>query len=231
MNNNCDICDKMASDHKSSVIALNGKNYATWKIQCRMSLMKDGLWNIVSGQETQPTGVGVTAAEINKFTVRSDRALAIIVLSVEPTLLYLLGDPNDPGEVWERLAGMAAQFEKKSWANKLELRRKLYNLRLKEGSSVQNHIKSMTEIFNSLSVIGDNISDEDKVVHLLASLPDSFNMLVTALEANCEVPKMEIVTERLLNEETKRSERKTPISSEESVFLVKKKNWSEVSLL
>ena len=57
----------------------------------------------------------------------------------------------------------------------------------------------MTETFNELSVVGDPISEEDRVVHLLASLPDSFNMLVTALEANAEVPKMEVVTERLLH--------------------------------
>ena len=56
----------------------------------------------------------------------------------------------------------------------------------------------MTEIFDALSVVGDPVSEDDRVVHLLASLHESFNMLVTALEANAEVPKMELVTERLL---------------------------------
>ena len=65
----------------------------------------------------------------------------------------------------------------------------------------------MTEIFEGLAVIGDPVSDEDRVVHLLASLPESFNMLVTALEANPEVPKMENVTERLLHEERKTKDR------------------------
>ena len=54
----------------------------------------------------------------------------------------------------------------------------------------------MTKIFDSLSVIGDPVSEEDRVVHLLASLPDSYNVLVTALEASESVPKMEVVTER-----------------------------------
>ena len=65
----------------------------------------------------------------------------------------------------------------------------------------------MTEIFNELSVIGDQISEEDRVVYLLASLPDSYNTLVTALEANQDVPHMELVTERLLHEERKIKER------------------------
>ena len=75
--------------------------------------------------------------------------------------------------------------------------------RLKEGDLVQEHIKAMTEIFNEVAIIGEEISEEDRVVYLLASLPKSLNALVTALEANAEVPRMEIVTERLLNKERK----------------------------
>ena len=56
----------------------------------------------------------------------------------------------------------------------------------------------MTEI---LSLIRDTVEDDDRVVYLLASLPDSYNTLVTALEANTEVSKMEVVTERLLPEQ------------------------------
>ena len=135
---------------------------------------------------------------------RRDRALATIVLLVDPSLLYLIGDPDDPVVVWNKLAD---QFQKKTWANKLALRRKLYSLRLKDGDSVQEHVKVMIEIFDSLAAVGDPVKEEDRVVHLLASLPDSYGMLVTALEANAEVPKMEIVTERLLHEESKLKER------------------------
>ena len=67
----------------------------------------------------------------------------------------------------------------------------------------QDHIKTMTETFNVLIVICDAITEEERVVHLLASLPDSYCVLVTALEACVEVPKMETVTEQLLHEERK----------------------------
>ena len=111
-----------------------------------------------------------------KFFTRRDRALAIVVLAVEPSLLYLLGDPEDPQVVWTRLE---EQFQRKTWSNKLQLRRKLFSLKLKEGGSVSEHIKAMTEIFEALAVIGDAVSEEDRVVHLLASLPVSYDNYVS----------------------------------------------------
>ena len=44
-------------------------------------------------------------------------------------------------------------------------------------------------------------------MHLLTSLPESFNMLVTALKANTDVPSMDVVTERLLHKERKLKDR------------------------
>ena len=79
------------------------------------------------------------------------------------------------------------------------LRRKLYSLRLRDGESVQKRIKSITEMFKSLLVTSVPVSEEDRMVYLFASLPESFNMLITALEANLEVSRMEVVTKRLLN--------------------------------
>ena len=45
-------------------------------------------------------------------------------------------------------------------------------MRVRDGDSVHSHIKAMTEVFNSLSIVGDPISD-DRVVYFLASLPES----------------------------------------------------------
>ena len=119
----------MASKTRAvTVIPLNGSNYLTWKVQCRMDLVKDGLWTIVSGSELPPDAA--EADKYTKFVGRRDHALAIIVLSVKPTLLYLIADPKDPTVVWKKLTD---QFQKKMWANKLELRHKLYSMQLKDG--------------------------------------------------------------------------------------------------
>ena len=214
---------KMAEAIKSvSIALLKGSNYPTWKLQCRMVLMREGLWSIVSGTEQAPANEEVE--NVAKFAARRDRALALIVLSIEPSLLYLLGDPDDPVVVWRKLSD---QFQKKTWANKLQLRKRLYSLRLREGDSVQEHIRKLTEIFDELAVIGSPVEEEDRVVHLLASLPESYGVLVTALEASSEVPKMEVVTERLLHEVRKHKEKDSQGEAAPRLYLSlgQRKGW------
>ena len=92
----------------TTVVLLNGTNYPTWNIQCKMAFMKEGLWKIVTGEEVTPTG---NAAEQSKLVARRDRALANVVLSVDTSLLYLIKDSTDPVVVWRKLA---IQFEKKT---------------------------------------------------------------------------------------------------------------------
>ena len=99
-----------------------------------MALMKDGLWGLASGMEEVPDNEEEDARR--KYIIKRDRALAIIVLSVDPSLLYLLGDPQDPVIIWKKLED---QFQKRSWANKLALRRRLYALKLKDDEPVQGN--------------------------------------------------------------------------------------------
>ena len=67
-------------------------------------------------------------------------------------------------------------------------------MRLAEEGSVQDHIKFMTEMCDEVLVIGEPVREEDHVVYLLASLPEYYNVVVSALEAN-EVPTLAVVTE------------------------------------
>ncbi len=118
-----------------------------------MALLKDGLWGIVQGSEVAPAD----AADLN---IRWDKALAILGLSINPTLLYLLDGVNDPKVAWKKLHD---QYCENTWANKLELRKRLHSLRLNEGGSVQDHIRKMTEFFRSLAEMDSPLTEEDKV--------------------------------------------------------------------
>jgi len=98
-------------------------------------------YNTICYFETAPAEEDEAQA---KFVAKWNKALATIVLAMELCLLYLIGnDPTDPVVVWRVLL---EQFQWKIWANKLELKQKLFSLRLVEGGSMKDHIKIMAEI-------------------------------------------------------------------------------------
>ena len=118
-----------------------------------------------------------------------DKALSIIVLSISPSLLYLIGDPNDPVIVWKKLEN---HFQKSSWSNQLSLRKKLYSLKLSSDGCLESHVKTLTEIFDSLTAVGDELKERDRVIILLSSLPARFDVLVAALQSSPEIPTWEV---------------------------------------
>ena len=186
------------SEGRYNIVPLGDSNFSTWKIQLKMVLIREDLWGFVTGAEVVPS---TGSNSYRKQCGRRDKALSVIVMAIEPKLLYLIGaDPEDPKEVYDKLCNT---FMRKTWANKLRLRKQLFSLKLTSDISVHQHIKKFVDIFSELAILGDGIDEEDRVIYLLASLPDSYNTLVTALEAQEQVPSWEMVTEKLLNEEFK----------------------------
>ena len=78
-------------------------------------------------------------------------------------------------------------------------------MKLCSGNDLQEHIKQFVELFAELAVIGDNFEEEDRVICLLASLPEDFSTHVTALEALEQVSSWDTVVERLLHDDGKRT--------------------------
>lgn len=146
----------MSSDVKTvSNTPLIGSNYPTWKLPCRMPLIRDGLRRIVNGTDPEPPEE--EAARQTKYLGKKHRALSTIVLTVDPSLFYLIGNNlEDHVVVWRKLEN---QFQKISCANKLVLPRKLHSLRLTVKRPVQEHIKAITELFNELAIVDDVIED------------------------------------------------------------------------
>ena len=106
------------------IVPLNGKNYPTWKLQCQMALMKDNLWRIVTGAELEPEAGNDRA----KFEARRDKALAVVVLAVEPSLLYLVGEPQNPKDVWDLLRN---HFQKTDLGKQTESEAQTFHVEIK----------------------------------------------------------------------------------------------------
>ena len=77
---------------------------------------------------------------------------------------------------------------------------------MKEGTSIEKHLKHMKELTDRLAAIGAPIDEEDQVVTLLGSLPMGYSTLVTALESRVDNVSLNYVQQALVHEEQKMHE-------------------------
>jgi hypothetical protein len=62
-------------------------------------------------------------------------------------------------ELWNKLGNL---YQSKSLVNKLFLWKKLYNLRMRDGDSVTEHLNAFNTVVSQLLSVEIKISDEDK---------------------------------------------------------------------
>eukprot|EP00253_Pinus_taeda_P028964 PITA_28964 len=109
----------------------------------------------------------------------------------------------DPGEamtkaLWDKLGTL---YQSKSLLNKLFLRKTLYNLKMKDGDLVTEHVNTFNIVVSQLASVDIKISDEDKCTSFLCSLPDSWDSLVIALGSNANTLQFNEIDSSLLMEE------------------------------
>jgi hypothetical protein len=83
--------------------------------------------------------------------------------------------------------------------NKLFLRKKLYLLRMSDGSLVTGHLNVFNTVLNQLSFLYIKIIDEEKCIIPLCSLTDSWDSLVMAIGSNTTTLVLEDVVASLLS--------------------------------
>ena len=189
----------MAMEEKWSVDKLDGPNWMTWKFQMRHLLLAKGLWGFVDATEELPEDASAQIRE--EFKKKEQRAFSTIALAVCTTQLYLITSCEKPKDAWDALCN---NFERKTLANKLFLKKQYFRSEMKEGTPIETHLKHMKEITDKLASIGAPISEEDQVVTLLGSLPQSYSTLVTALEARADDElRLANVQQALIHEEMK----------------------------
>ena len=186
---------------KWSIDKLDGSNWNTWKFQMKHLLMAKGLWGFVDGSDVLASDASETAEA--SFRSRLQKTFSTIVLAINTAQLYLVTSCEEPQQAWDALK---RHFERETLANKLFLKKQYFRTEMKEGTSVEQHLKHMKDITDKLAAIGAPISEEDQVVTLLGSLLRSFATLVTAIEARMDGVSLDYVQQALIHEEMKQSE-------------------------
>ena len=79
--------------------------------------------------------------------------------------------------------------------------KKLYNLRMRDGDSMAEHLNAFNTVVSQLVYVEIKISDEDKCISLLCSLPESWDSLVVDIGSNTIALMFDEVVSFLLSEE------------------------------
>ncbi|KAJ0088330.1 hypothetical protein Patl1_32529 [Pistacia atlantica] len=72
-------------------------------------------------------------------------------------------------------------YMSKSLVNVLFRRKKLYNLRMHDGDSLAAHLDEFNTLVNQLLAVDVQLTESEKVVTLLCSLPDTWDNLIVAI--------------------------------------------------
>eukprot|EP00253_Pinus_taeda_P006642 PITA_06642 len=113
---------------------------------------------------------------------------------------WIVVDPREAmtKALWDKLGTL---YQSKYLVNKLFQRKKLYNLRMKDGDLVIEHLNAFNTVVSQLLFVDIKISDEDKCINLLCSLLDSWDSLVIAMGSNATTLQFDEIVASLLTKE------------------------------
>ena len=96
------------------------------------------------------------------------------MLSLASNTVPIIQACEHPNEAWTALT---QRFEASTLAAKLHLRKRYFRLDMAEGGNVERHLTEMQDLTDRLAAMGSKISEEDKAMTLLGSLPPSYRAL------------------------------------------------------
>lgn len=187
---------------RTTFAKLNENNYHLWKYKLELILRKEGVWKCV---------VDPVPNTPNEMWRKSNEdAIVIIGLSVEDSQLMLIKKAKTAHDAWIILK---SHFEKDTLGSSVRIMRQICGMKYTMESNISEHIMEMKLLFEKLEAIGEKFSERWLVAMLLSSLPPSFDMLVTALEAR-KVEELTMKTvEACLIEECERHKKDIPTNS------------------
>ncbi|MCO5609915.1 hypothetical protein L7F22_064150 [Adiantum nelumboides] len=179
-----------------SIRKFDGTNFPIWKEQIHDVLIQKGqLQPLLDREEGE-----FTDAEWRMLDAKARSTLRLHL--AESVYFTIVGEPTARA-VRDKLC---ANYESKSASNKVYLMKKLFDMRMKEGTNVTTHLNDFNVIFTQLVSQGLDFGEEVKCIFMLCSLPPSWDTFCTAVSnsapATCLV--YNDVIGSLLTEETRR---------------------------
>jgi len=182
-------------------MATGKSNYVAWKFRVLRILKEKGL----ARASEAPTADDTTARASQETTDRiSDQAFTIISLNIRSSQIPHIQAATSAKEAWEALA----KVHKGIGSNgQMVLMQELWSLHLKEEQDMSAHVNIFKELPTqvvNLSPNGVGIPDSDLVSMLSLSLPESYELLIMAVQSRADSITFDFLTGRGHQEATLR---------------------------
>jgi hypothetical protein len=193
------------SDNAFKISSLKGReNYPVWRIQMQDMYEELELWKYVNGEETiepvpraavtgatTPGGTVTTAGvaaigqtEIDLWKKKTKQALSLLRRRIEAAPMTHVARCETAAQAWSAFRRV---YETIGAAAMTLLRNRFTGIRMAEGENLEEHIKNIRTVFDELNIAlmsegSNHITELEFIRQLLASLPESWQYLVSVLD-------------------------------------------------
>jgi hypothetical protein len=199
----------MADDGSPKIQKLAETNYQYWSFQMRGILLTKQLLYVVTGVEVamppelpaNATAAQREAREANlalraNWEKDNEKLMGHIPRNIDEANADLVYDETSGKAAWETLR---AHHQTGSMTSRLIVSKKLNNARLESGETMTSYWAKMTNLFNRMSDLGNPLSEQQKITHIITSLEDDFEATTAGiLTWNPDRMTMPNVKEKLL---------------------------------
>jgi hypothetical protein len=182
---------------KYEVEKFHGKNnFSLWQRRMKDLLIQQGVYKALLGEANKPEKM-----DDDDWEEMDAKAASAIRLNLSDEVIHNVIDEEKAKVIWQKLESL---YMAKNLTNKLYVKKQLYGLQMEENTDLLEHLNKFNMLNTQLLNFGVKIEEEDKAILLLASLPSSYDHLVTTLLYGKETLAFEEVTGSLLSHETRR---------------------------
>lgn len=208
----------MAEMRYGNIEKLGHTNYISWKFEMKMLLIREDLWSYV---ETATPEERLQTAEWKRG---NSKALATIALGCEKSQFALIRACILARDAWVKLH---KHHEQRTILSKVTLIKRICSKRLEEGGNMEAHLQEFDDIFQRCDDGEMVFADLFKVVFVLASLPESYETLVVALESRRESELTLSFIKQKLIDEFERQKAKANVDGDDQLMLVRNKRFEK----
>lgn len=181
---------------KFEIEKFDGANdFNLWKVKVEALLGQQSCQSAITAE-------GVPADwDPARRTNAETKAHSTILLSLSDNVLREVIDKKTARSLWEELE---SKYTQQNLTGKMFHKRRLYQYKLKEGTPMKDHLDAFNKMILDAQATGITISDEDKALILILSLPSSWEHFTDTMLYGRDTISLTTVKNALLQKDLER---------------------------